>query len=201
MKKRGVFFGFALLAILLFSLLIIAQPETIEGQLEVTEYLSPDNPQNSGYLFYLNSAGKRYKLESDRPLPVLESGTFVKIRGVIQDNIIFVDSSDEDPFDALPGEANEEKERAADGAFESEISWLYFSLPILIIIVGLIAVEVKRKKGHASLQKEKRQHFNATLRNYVVTTLKKGFRKDQIRNALLRYNYSEAEIDEAFSGL
>ncbi|MBI2652325.1 hypothetical protein HYX00_02560 [Candidatus Woesearchaeota archaeon] len=79
--------------------------------------------------------------------------------------------------------------------------WLYIALPLLLIFGFLTYIEVKRKNDHKALMSQVQQQSILTLKNYVTTNLRKGYSKEQIRNALLTHNYSKDDVDEAFKGL
>ena len=79
--------------------------------------------------------------------------------------------------------------------------WVYVGLPIILIIVFLVYVEINRKKSHTELMDQLKKQNSLTLRTYVMTNVRKGYSKEQIRNALIKNNYSSKEIEEAFKGL
>ena len=81
------------------------------------------------------------------------------------------------------------------------LNWLYIALPLLLIFGFLTYIEVKRKSDHKALMSQVQQQSILTLKNYVTTNLRKGYGKEQIRNALVKNNYSNQEIEEAFKGL
>lgn len=81
------------------------------------------------------------------------------------------------------------------------LNWLYIALPLLLIFGFLAYIEVKRKNDHKMLMQQVQQQSILTLKNYVTTNLRKGYGKEQIRNALVKNNYSNQEIEEAFKGL
>ena len=78
------------------------------------------------------------------------------------------------------------------------LNWIYFSLPILVTIGLLTYIEVERKKKHIGLMQEKRGYNIVDLGNYVSTNLRNGYSKEQIKNALIKNNYNNQEIEEAF---
>ena len=81
------------------------------------------------------------------------------------------------------------------------LNWLYIALPLLLIFGFLTYIEVKRKNDHKMLMQRVQQQSVLTLKNYVTTNLRKGYSKEQIRNALVKNNYSNQDIEEAFKGL
>ena len=89
----------------------------------------------------------------------------------------------------LPKE--EEKEKL-------NLNWVYIALPLVLIFGMLVFIEMKRKKDHRGLMSQKKQYNTDSIRNYVSTNLRKGFSKEQIRNALIKNNYNNEEIGEAF---
>ena len=48
---------------------------------------------------------------------------------------------------------------------------------------------------------QRREQNISALRTYATTNLRKGYSKEQIRNALVKNNYDNKEIEEAFRGL
>ena len=80
-------------------------------------------------------------------------------------------------------------------------NWAYISGPIALILGLLAYIEVKRKKDHARLMIKQRNNNAEALKNYVEKYIKKGYSKEQIRNALIKYNYNNQEIEEAFKGI
>lgn len=78
--------------------------------------------------------------------------------------------------------------------------WLILG-PLALIIGFLVSVEVKRRKDHARLMVRQRGQKADALRDYIASNLKKGFGKEQIRNALYKNGYDSGEIDEAFKGM
>ena len=48
---------------------------------------------------------------------------------------------------------------------------------------------------------QRREQNISALRTYVTTNLRKGYIKEQIRNALIKNNYNNKEIKEAFKGI
>lgn len=202
----------------------------IEGELEVIHADDFNNPQNSKFIFYLRSGEKRYELKYDKQLPVMLSGTLVKVTGKVIGNKIFIDSSSTKPFEIIQksdyesksglgnttSKASEQKtSQLAEGSQQkakieqSEIiespkrnlNWLYIVAPILLIFGFLAYIEVNRKKAHIDLIRQHKEQSIISLRNYVTTNLRKGYSKKQIRNALVKNNYNNQEIEEAFSGL
>lgn len=79
----------------------------------------------------------------------------------------------------------------------NKLSWIYVSLPIILTFSLIAYAETERKRKHLMLMREKKDYSITALRNYVLTNLKKGYTKQQIRNALMKYNYGHEQIDEA----
>lgn len=90
---------------------------------------------------------------------------------------------------------------AEDKKFNFNPKWLYIASPIVLIIGFLFIVEWRRKSDHAQLMSRYHGQKSDNLRNYVATNLRKGYKKEQIRNALIKNNYSNKEIEEAFRGI
>ncbi|MBI3035536.1 hypothetical protein HYY71_04380 [Candidatus Woesearchaeota archaeon] len=80
-------------------------------------------------------------------------------------------------------------------------AWLFVILPVLLVLGFLAYVEIKRKKEHIELMQKIRQQNMLELRNYVIINLRRGFGKEQIRQALLQNKYTQQEIEEAFKGI
>lgn len=83
----------------------------------------------------------------------------------------------------------------------SSLKWYYVAVPVFLIVLFLGYVEIKRVKEHKSLIASHQQQKNLALRNYVVANLRKGYTKGQIRNALIKNNYSNQEVEDAFKGI
>ena len=75
--------------------------------------------------------------------------------------------------------------------------WVYTALPILLVIVFLFYVEFKRKKEHAELMQKIKQQNILSLKNYIMTSLRRGYSKEQIRNSLVKAGYNRTDIEEA----
>lgn len=97
----------------------------------------------------------------------------------------------------IPSESFSVQEEAS----KINLNWLYVSLPLLLIFIFLVYLEVKRLKSHKRLMQERVQQNTIALKNYILTNLKKGYSKQQIRNALIKNNYSNEEVEEAFRGI
>ncbi|MBI1934828.1 hypothetical protein HYS31_00150 [Candidatus Woesearchaeota archaeon] len=180
-----------------------AQPGYFTGELEVLQY---DSSTGSGYLYYLKTSDSRYKIESNGQLPPFTSGSLVTLRGTIQGNTIFVDASDSQSaqivsqdikFKDLPVSGPASSESASKIKF----TWLYFTFPVFVLLGFFLYHEIERKKGHSDIREQKRQHLLSGLRNYAASNIKKGYKKEQIKDALIKNNYSENDVDEAFKGL
>ena len=81
------------------------------------------------------------------------------------------------------------------------LNWIYFSIPLIVVVVFLTYFKVKRNRGRAEMINQKRQQNAYALRSYVIVNLRKGYTKEQIRNALIKNNYTDKEIEEAFKGI
>ncbi len=64
----------------------IEQRGEFTGEIEVLHADDFEHPENSRFLFFLNDKGKKYQLYSSKKLPVLLSGTRVKVKGLALDN-------------------------------------------------------------------------------------------------------------------
>ncbi|MBI2652789.1 hypothetical protein HYX00_04960 [Candidatus Woesearchaeota archaeon] len=120
------------------------------------------------------------------------------------------------PVDSASLEKNLRQRQAQEQAFKQFVEsaakqnedkstksliWLYIALPLLLIFGFLTYIEVKRKNDHKMLMQRVQQQSILTLKNYVTTNLRKGYSKEQIKNALVKNNYSNQDIEEAFKGL
>ena len=79
-----------------------------------------------------------------------------------------------------------------------EFGWLYVAAPAVLVVLFLGYLEIKRLKEHAQMIQKHASIKNNELKNYVMTNLRKGYTKDQIRNALAKNSYNKQEIEEAF---
>ena len=180
-----------IIAALLFAIPVNAQAAEIEGQLEVLHIDDFENPSNSGYVFYLRVGQQRYELQSDKQLPLFTSGTPAKVKGRIEGNKIIVENFalKDDKFEefgtGLETQAKETPEKAG-------LSKMYLTGAAIVIAIFLLYIILKRRARAGSLKQD------AALRNYIATNLRKGYAKQQIRNALLKDGYSNQEIEEAF---
>ena len=99
----------------------------------------------------------------------------------------------------------EEKSLIKSAAMENskgfKLSWLYVLFPVVIAALFIGYHEFGRKKWHMEFNAHKRQQSALALRAYVASNLKKGFKKEQIKNALIKNNYKNHEIEEAFRGM
>ena len=98
------------------------------------------------------------------------------------------------PIELKPGFESETDER------QPRLLWFYISMPVFVVLL-LAFYEFKRIQGNKGLMSQRNQITRESLRNYVKTSLGKGFKKEQIRNALVKSKYSNKEIEEAFKGL
>ena len=83
---------------------------------------------------------------------------------------------------------------------EINLVWMYVALPIILIVGYLTYVEIKRKKEHQYMMQNQRKQNTDLLRNYVTANLRKGYNKEQIKNALVKSGYNNQIIEEAFRG-
>ena len=220
-----------LLFALIISLNVTAQENSnnkitnMEGTLEVFHFDDFANPANSRNLFYLKVGDKRYRLVSDKQIPLIISGTSVRVSGEISDNKILLESmklkgSEEEILQPTRVvEVQPTKEEARIGSVQdilqarlqareeakketlSRFNWVYIAIPIILVFAFLVYVELKRKKEHTELMQKFKQQNTLSLRNYVMTSLRRGYKKEQIKNALSKTGYSTQEIEEAFRGL
>ena len=79
-----------------------------------------------------------------------------------------------------------------------EFAWLYVAAPVVLVVLFLGYLEIKRLKEHAQMIQKHASIKNNELKNYVMTNLRKGYTKDQIRNALAKNSYNKQEIEDAF---
>ncbi|MBI2650729.1 hypothetical protein HYX04_05475 [Candidatus Woesearchaeota archaeon] len=86
--------------------------------------------------------------------------------------------------------------------FESPLSiaWIYWIAPIAAGILFLVFFEISRLRQHNDLEQSRLDYRIIGIQNFILLNLRKGFSKDQIRNALLK-KYSKSEIDKAFGGI
>ncbi|GEM_PF-2595522 len=201
MKKTYIIISIVL--VLLAALSSAQQTaQEIRGKVEILQYGDPANPGVAEYLYYLNTGNARYKIESNGQLPPLMPGASVTLRGLINGNILFVDSAAENSAEILSQPAKfENLQVAEESASKIKFTWLYFTFPVFILLGFFLYHEVERKKGHSDIAGQKRQHLLSGLRNYALSNMKKGYKKEQIKNALIKNNYDEKDVDEAFKGL
>lgn len=203
-----------MLNLFIFSAAALAQDAgnyvDLNGKLEVLHADDFEHPENSRFIFYLNVDGKRYVLESREPLPVVMSGTAANVKGNMVGNQIYVQSfAIIQPAPALSqleesvlsGNQNEDSEILQESIFGFKLNWHYGIIPLAMILGFLAYIETRRKIDHARLLVNHRNNKVETLTRYIQTYLKKGYSKEQIRNALVKYNYKNQEIDEAFKGI
>ena len=169
----------------------LGESASLEGKLEVIHSDDFENPQNSRYFFYLNTGSGRYELESAEQLPVVRSGVPVLATGKITGNKIILESLSLKPEEKKLGQV-----KSSEKYFNFE--WAYIILPLALIFGLLVFVEVKRQKDHQNLLEKKNLHDSVALKQYVNSSLSKGFSKDNIRNALLKNSYKQKEIEDAF---
>ncbi len=59
-------------------------------------------------------------------------------------------------------------------------------------------IEFSRLKDQKNLNKTHREEILSELRKYITTNLKRGYSKEQIRNALIKAGWNSQEVEEAF---
>lgn len=130
--------------------------------------------------------------------PRFDSAALIKVYDNSQKEILSV---------ALQNSANVIQNSEAETALAQEqrnslkLSWLYVLFPVVIAALFIGYHEFDRKKWHIEFNAHKRQQSAMALRSYVASNLKKGFKREQIRNALAKNNYNNHEIEEAFKGI
>jgi len=63
------------------------------GELIIYHVDDFENPENSGFVYYLKTADKTYELFSVEELPVMRSGAIVSVYGIATDNVITISSN------------------------------------------------------------------------------------------------------------
>ena len=210
-KKNILIFAAIILNLIVLSSAASAQNFDshidLNGKLEVLHADDFQHPENSKYIFYLNVDGKRYELQSGKQLPVVLSGTLANVKGKIDGNKIIVDSLaiQQTVNNAAPALSVQEQQVLNENPKENKnilsglkLSWHYGIIPLIGILAFLAYVETKRKIDHARLLVKHRDNKAELLRNYIQNYLKKGYSKEQIRNALVKYSYAPNDIEEAF---
>jgi len=121
-----------------------------EGELEVIHADDFENPENSRYMHYIIIDGKKYEIKSEDKLPVVISGTKVKVRGQIsRDKFLLENYLKKHPEDNLLKNNSalsktEVKGKNKTGFFNS--NWIYILMPAMIIIAYLAFLEANRIK-------------------------------------------------------
>jgi len=90
---------------------------------------------------------------------------------------------------------NTDPTNKSDRIKESSLLWLWIVLGVILVIAIIffvIKLASKPKYGGGG-----RSYVDPTIRNYVQSSLSKGFTKHQIRQALLTKGWSPAEINKA----
>ena len=64
-----------------------------------------------------------------------------------------------------------------------------------VVLVSLLLVMRSKKSLYGKTR------YSPKLRSYIISNLKKGYTKQQIRNALLKNKYTSKEIEDAFRGI
>lgn len=178
---------------------VFAQPSdeyvNLNGEIEVSDYI-----------FYLVTEDQRYELISDTQLPIVKSGTMANVKGRLYEDAIIVESFTPKPATTalteqeqnLIAEAAKEEQVPSEGTKPFGIKWPYIAALLILIAAFLSYLEITRINNHRKLMRQQTQHMKIALRNYVITNLRKGFTKEQIKNALVKNNYSKNEVEEAF---
>lgn len=141
-----------------------------------------------------DAQGNQYNMDFTITAPYFSNAKLINIYDKNNINKIL-----EIPIQSQP-EALQVKEETKTMS-KPNLNWLYIAAPIFLVISLLAYVEIERKKGRAELSRERQQHNVTTLINYATTNLRKGYSKEQIRNALVKNNYNNKEIEEAFREL
>ncbi|MBI3027625.1 S8 family serine peptidase, partial [Candidatus Woesearchaeota archaeon] len=81
---------------------LIEKRGQFSGRLDVLHVDDFEHPENSKFVFYLNSNGQRYEMSSGKDLPVLISGTQVKVEGLaFEDRMAISTPRQGEPFEVL----------------------------------------------------------------------------------------------------
>lgn len=137
----------------------------IQGELNVIHTDDFEHPENSKFLFYLRSGNKTYEIQSDKQLPVVLSGTLVKVNGKVEGDKIVVDKSTARPFEIVkpaPEAAQPEAEqlelptKEETKKFEFNINYMYIALLVLFIIGFIIYLKINKSNANKQLMKQRK---------------------------------------------
>ncbi len=114
----------------------------------------------------------------------------------IQDNICDPDCSTEQDADCRGKETLEEDETRKPSSLA-----IIIALTFLLIIIIFAYLEFNRLKYHKNLKVNYKEERLNDMREYIQTNLRRGYKKEGIRNALIKIGYNNEEIEEAFRRL
>ena len=162
------------------------------GVLEVYHSDNFDNPQNSrGYYTLRTEDDKRYSLIPFGTFPNAKSGYTLKVTGKFAGGSIVAERTE---IVNTPEEISEPNKSGGYPFYDwlngLGILWVYGLSIITIIFIVLMYIRKSNGKMRA-----------LDLQQYIKSNLKKGFSKEKIRNALIKNNYKNHEIEEAFRGM
>ncbi len=103
------------------------------------------------------------------------------------------------PLTSVPKSGSASETQTAQKKFN--LSWIYLAAPVILIIGFLSFMEFNRVNAHKELRGQLNQNKTLSLKNYIMANLRKGFNREQIRNALIKNHYNYNEIEEAFRGI
>jgi len=131
----------------------------IKGEIEVIHTDDFEHPENSKFIFYLRTDNERYELKYDKELPVVLSGTIIKLKGKIVDDKILIDNSSIRPFEIIsppeyithPKLRNYNSTNPAQRNIEKiqqkiNLKWMYTVLPVLLLVTLLFYFLFKRRR-------------------------------------------------------
>jgi hypothetical protein len=120
------------------------------------------------------------------------------------------------PIDCPSGSADDYCDRIADNICDPDCSAeqdvdceekkpntlaIIISLTFLLIIIIFAYLEFNRLKYHKNLKVNYKEERLNDMREYIQTNLRRGYKKEGIRNALIKIGYNNEEIEEAFRRL
>ena len=82
---------------------------------------------------------------------------------------------------------------------ESKKPYTAYIITAFALLAVFLTLYLFAKKSKRSFYAKAQNRFK--LKSYVASNLRKGFTKQQIRNALIKNKYSNQEIEEAFRGV
>ena len=156
----------------------LGESKSFEGELRVIY------GDNTGYVFFLNTGTNLYELKSSEALPVSWSGSNVAAEGRVLENKLIIESIS---LKSLENASNQPLKY--DKLLLNWISITIYGALILVIVAIFLLYRVIRRGS------------TNNLRLYVLDNLKKGFSKEQIRKALVKADYANKEIEQAFRGI